>query len=99
MSTDPPPAAPQLLTFKEFSAASRLSSATIHRLIKAGKLPCLQPSGKGGKLLFPVNAIELATTTLSVAPQVTAADQRVGGKRLSGPTPKWTQHRDHQVRT
>jgi len=89
MATDTPQLSPQLLTLKEFSVATRLSTATIHRLIKAGKLPCIQPSGKGGKLLFPINAIDFASTPSTTVPNVPAVDQRVDGERLSGPSPKW----------
>ena len=91
MSTDTPQSAPQLLTLREFCGVTRLSSATIHRLIKAGKLLCFQPSGKGGKggkLLFPANAIDLAASPAS-APSALSEDRNAGSQRLSGPTPKW----------
>jgi len=80
---------PQLLTLKEFSKAVRLSSSTVHRLKDAGKLPFHQPGGKGGKLLFPVNAIALVTAPSTPMPNVSAVDRQVGGERLSGPLPKW----------
>lgn len=89
MATDTSQASPQLLTLKEFSKASRLSPATLHRLVKAGKLPCHQPGGKGGKLLFPINAIDLAATPSTTVPNVSDVDRQVGGERLSGPLPKW----------
>lgn len=89
MAPDTAQDSPQLLTLKEFSKASRLSPATIHRLIKTGKLPCYQPGGKGGKLLFPINAIALVAASSTSVPNVSAVDRPVGGERLSGPTPKW----------
>ncbi len=88
MSPDIQQSAPQLLTFKEFCGVTRLSSATVHRLIKASKLPVYQPSGKGGKLLFPLNAIELAASAAS-APSVSSDAGITGSQRLSGPAPKW----------
>ena len=88
MSTDTPQGALQLLTLKELSGVKRLSPATIHRLKNAGKLPFFQPSGKGGKLLFPLNAIELATSAASV-PSVPSDAGITGSQRLSGPAPKW----------
>lgn len=88
MSTEIPLGVQQLLTLKEFCGATRLSPATIHRLIKAGKLPFYQPSGKGGKLLFPLNAIDLATSP-APAPSPLSDDRNAGSQRLSGPTPKW----------
>src|SRR5688500_6607817 len=48
MPVDPVGAEPQLLTLSEFSARSRLSPATIHRLKDAGKIPFVQPAGKRG---------------------------------------------------
>ncbi len=92
MSTDipqgVPQGVPQLLTLKEFCGVKRLSPATIHRLKNAGKLTFYQPSGKGGKLLFPVNAIELAASAAS-APSVPSEPRAAGSQRLSGPAPKW----------
>lgn len=92
MSIDTPQGAPQLKTLKQFSRATQLSPATIHRLIKAGKLLCYQPSGKGGKLLFPANALDLVASTASV-PSVPAEARNVGSQRLSGPVPKWLSQR------
>ena len=88
MFTDTRQSAPQLLTLREFCGVTRLSPATVHRLIKAGKLLCFQPSGKGGKLLFPANAIDLAASPAS-APSALSEDRDAGSQRLSGPTPKW----------
>ncbi len=80
--------APQLVDLKELCGAARLSPATVHRLKNAGKLPFFQPSGKGGKLLFPINAIELAASAAS-APSVPSDARIAGSQRLSGPPPKW----------
>ena len=88
MFTDTRQSAPQLLTLQEFCGVTRLSPATVHRLTKAGKLTFYQPSGKGGKLLFPLNAIELAASAAS-APSAQSEDRNAGSQRLSGPTPKW----------
>lgn len=78
----------QLVDLKEFCSVKRLSPATVHRLKNAGKLPFYQPSGKGGKLLFPLNAIELAASAAS-APSVPSDARIAGSQRLSGPPPKW----------
>lgn len=91
MSDGSTPAAPQHLTLQEFSATSRLSPSTIHRLKDAGKIPFIQPAGKGGKLLFPINAIELMATPQLDRPSAPAAASGGDGGRLSGPRPKWTQ--------
>ncbi len=50
----------QLLTLKEFSDASKLSPATVHRLKRQGKISFFQPAGPRGKLLFPADAVEQA---------------------------------------
>ncbi len=81
---------PQLLTLAEFSERSRVSTATLHRWIKAGKIPCYQPGGKHGRLFFPINAIEVATTPTATAPAAAAPSQKA---RLSGPAPKWKRPR------
>jgi hypothetical protein len=82
---------PQLVTIEELSKRSRLSIATIHRLKKAGKIPFFQPSGIGGRLLFPLDAIErsAATTVCSATPAAKVAPP----PRLSGPTPDWRKRR------
>jgi hypothetical protein len=81
---------PKPLTLSEFSVHSRLSPATIHRLKDAGKIPFVQPAGKGGKLLFPANALELMAAR-EPDPQSSAIASDGDRKRLSGPRPKWTQ--------
>lgn len=62
--------AAQLLTIEEFIAKSRLSVSTIHRLKRQGKIPYFQPAGKGGKLLFPPDAIECAAGLASGQPSI-----------------------------
>ncbi len=78
----------QLVDLKKICGVTQLSPSTIHRLKNAGKIPFYQPSGKGGKLLFPLNAIELAASAES-APSVPSDAEIAGSKRLSGPAPKW----------
>ncbi len=95
MPVDPLGIEPQLLTLSEFSAHSRLSPSTIHRLKDAGKIPFVQPAGKGGKLLFPANAIELMATRELERPSTPAAASGGDSGRLSGPRPKWTQAPKH----
>lgn len=78
----------QLVDLKKICGVTQLSPSTIHRLKNAGKIPFYQPSGKGGKLLFPLNAIELAASAES-APSVPSDAGITGSQRLSGPAPKW----------
>ena len=79
----------QLLTIAELSARSRLSLATIHRLKRDGKIPFFQPAGKGGRLLFPSDAIERAGAfQVDTVPPV-STPVPIEPTRLSGPQPKW----------
>ena len=47
----------QFLTIAELSERSPLSVTQIRRLVKAGRIPFLQPGGRGGKLLFRPDAL------------------------------------------
>ncbi len=92
------PSVERLLTIEELSAKSRLSRSTIHRLKRAGKIPFFQPAGKGGRLLFPADAVEqMAAASGGAPPQSTAKPAK--GDRLSGRPPRWTQAlNEHQER-
>ncbi len=47
-----------LVTLAELSQGSGVSASTIRRWVRDERIPHFQPSGKGGKLLFPPDAIE-----------------------------------------
>ena len=79
-----PDASSQLLTVSEFSAKSRLSVPTIHRLKHQGKIPYFQPAGKGGRLLFPADAIERAAEAAKLS-----SPPAENPPHLSGPPPTW----------
>ena len=81
----------RLLTFEELAARTPLSKSTLRRLIKNGRIPFIQPSGKGGRVLFPVDAIERGA---SVALIDDANKKTPVSDRLSGPRPAWQQRRD-----
>ena len=78
-------AIPKLLTLSELSDRSRLSVATIHRLKSQGKIPYYQPAGKGGRLLFPADAIQQAASE-AAGQFSSSADDR---SHLSGRLPAW----------
>ena len=79
------------LDIKELVAITGLSEATIWRLKRAGKIPFFQPGGKGGRVKFPENAIELASR--SETPSSVGADkENASSERLPGPQPKWMSH-------
>ena len=77
------------LNIRELSARTGLSVSTIHRLKNNGRIPCHQPSGKHGRLLFPPDAIEYA----SVAENQKHASRDGATPRchLSGRQPAWMQ--------
>ena len=77
-----------LLTIEELSRRSRLSIATLHRLKKAGRIAFFQPAGKGGRVLFPADAIERTGDLRSPAAE-TGHDDNSGDQCLSGPRPAW----------
>lgn len=83
----------------EFSQASGLSLATVHRYLRSNKLPHLQPGGRRGRILIPVDALEMASSAAPETPSdgpITAPEepahiqQPETPARLSGPRPRWT---------
>ena len=95
-----PEATPKLVTekayvdIKELRARTGLSLSTLHRLKTNGKIPCYQPAGKGGRLLFPANAIERCAT--ATAQEQTTLEPSASEPRdhLSGRRPNWMQTTD-----
>jgi hypothetical protein len=91
-------AARAYLTKQELVARSGLSAATIQRYKDQGLIPFFQPGGKGGRILFPPDAIE--TVHLESAgpiPNSTDARQQKLPK-LPGPRPRWKNHLPDKVR-
>ncbi len=76
------------LDINELVAITGLSEATIWRLKRAGKIPFFQPGGKGGRVKFPANAIELASRPETPSP-VRDDNENALSDRLPGPQPKW----------
>jgi len=70
-----------LCTIFELSQTSGLSTSTIRRLKDDNRIPYHQPGGKGGKLLFPPDAIE------RTSPASDAGD--TGSRRIAGKRPDW----------
>jgi hypothetical protein len=56
------------LTKREFVERSGLSPATVQRYVRDGRIPYFQPGGRGGKLLFPPDAIEAAAGSSPAGP-------------------------------
>lgn len=72
----------QYLKIDELSIKTGLSVPTLRRLVRNKRIPCIQPAGKGGRLLFPSDALEnfnqMPTTEVKHPP-----------KSLPGRRPKW----------
>lgn len=84
------PVTQQLLTISELSRQSQLSTATIHRLKKAGRIPYYQPAGKGGRVLFPADAIERSGDEPEGDAQPSGPNPPpTSGPTLPGPRPSW----------
>jgi len=81
----------QLLTIQKLSEKCRLSISTIHRLKRQGKIPCFQPAGKGGRLLFPPDVVERAVDSVSSTTQTSSQTADETARCLSGPRPAWMQ--------
>jgi excisionase family DNA binding protein len=82
-----PPSPPDgLLTIRELSGRIRLSVPQIRRLVREGRIRSYQPGGRGGKLLFPPDVLEVA-----IAPLVKRTDDRHASEpqRLPGRRPKF----------
>jgi hypothetical protein len=77
------------LDIDELSARTGMSLATINRLKRVGKIVFYQPAGKGGRVLFPPDAIERAGSSPNGTPEPPAVDDTK--KHLAGPRPAWMQ--------
>jgi hypothetical protein len=64
----------------------------LHRLKRNGRIPCFQPAGKRGKLLFPLDAIQRASAPAEQSgPQ---SDRVEPTSRLPGRQPAWMEFPD-----
>lgn len=84
----------------EFVARSGLSSATVRRYLRDGRLPSIQPGGPRCRVLIPVTALQSFLTVKQVAgPNKTDRSPTVtkpaysSNKPLPGPKAKWRQNK------
>ena len=75
------------LDIDELVARTGLSKATIWRLKTSGKIQFYQPGGKGTRVTFPENAIEVSSLNKESHLPVPANPEEL--ERLPGPSPKW----------
>jgi hypothetical protein len=99
-----PPTGRIYLTKRELAASTGLSETTLQRYKDGGRIPFFQPAGKGGRLLFPPDAVEAAAARARQEQQATTneaghTDQPgpnggvPGRRKLPGPQPRWRTHR------
>ena len=72
----------QYLNIEELSAQTRVAVSTLRRYVREQKIKYFQPGGKGGRLLFPPDALERAGQ-----PPVSPDAHR--SNPLPGRRPKW----------
>jgi hypothetical protein len=68
----------KLLTIRELSARSGISITQLRRLANSGRIAFFQPGGRGGKLLFPPDAIEKSGQP---QPEIEATGLPLAGRR------------------
>jgi hypothetical protein len=78
----------------ELAALTGLSPATIHRYKDAGQISFHQPGGKGARILFPVDAVEMAIGLAKGRSQTDAhctdpLERASIETKLPGPRPRW----------
>jgi len=97
-ATTDPPTDRAYLTKQELVARSGLSAATVQRYKDSGRIPFYQPGGKGGRILFPLDAIETAQRDRASNPPCSPASSEPVGTpnavginppKLPGPRPRW----------
>jgi excisionase family DNA binding protein len=77
----------EYLDIDELAQRTGLPVSTLWRLKHRGRIPFFQPGGKGARVKFPANALELAAAEV----QQTTRDAEVppSTEQLPGPRPKW----------
>jgi hypothetical protein len=87
---------PTHLSPKQFSQHSGLSIATVHRYLKAGRLPYVQPAGPRGRILIQSDALARLSNSSdpgSAQPHSPTHSSsgvvEVNAVRRSGPVPRW----------
>lgn len=76
----------RLLTIEELAELSRYSVVQIRRLVKDGKIECIQPAGRGGKLLFHPDCMKRGAPAHGSKNATTPDDSC---RSLPGPMPRW----------
>lgn len=89
---------PDYISPQEYCERTGLSIATVHRYLKAGRVPHAQPGGPRGRILIPTEALDLGQVgSPARTGQNTAADPRgphaSGTTGRPGPVPAWRRDR------
>ncbi|WP_419193650.1 helix-turn-helix domain-containing protein [Kolteria novifilia] len=95
---------PEELSPRQFAALSGLSTVTVYRYLRSGKLPARQPFGPRGRWLIPKDALDRLDeqrgeeTRSAAKTQASLPSNTESATRLSGPTPKWRKARPDRDR-
>ena len=75
------------LSLAQLAKVTGLSTSTLTRRFKEGKLFGFQPGGPRTRIVFPRNALDLAIQPVLQGRSL----QTTSSSRLSGPAPRWAQ--------
>lgn len=92
-------AGPLYLTKRQLARRTGLSESTIQRLKDFNKVPFFQPGGKGARVLYPLNAVEVAFAHVSSDSSQTASVRKTdqeSNTAIPGPKPRWLQPKSKQ---
>lgn len=85
-------ASKEFLSPEEFHQLSGLSPATINRYLASGKLPKVQPGGKGCRVMIPRSALNALPAPPAIPPKIApdAQPDRPSIRQVrSGPRARW----------
>lgn len=100
---------PRYRSRQDLAAQTGLSPATLQRYKAQNRIPYYQPAGKGGRVLFPPNAIEVAVAAaqadrndpqgdLGATTTAAPAQQQDVRQKLPGPRPRWLTRANQEER-
>ncbi|WP_145044259.1 helix-turn-helix domain-containing protein [Gimesia chilikensis] len=87
---------PEFLSPEEFAQFSGLSVPTIHRYLKSGRLPYIQPGGFRCRILIPQNALNSSGKIPSENSPSVPPRAKKPQVKTSGPEPAWK--KKHKIR-
>src|SRR5579871_5821381 len=79
----------KFLNKRELMAQTGLSGPTIERYKKSGKIPFVQPGGKGARVLYPRNAVAAAATVFNPTEPTPSTVIAAPSPKGQGRRPQW----------